>query len=127
MNKGIEFIKTFVKSDKQERLLYELQNPKKRENIFWRFAGSDIFKEGCLQKTDYMTADDLEAKLYQLNKSREVFYIGLSSVGEISLKKAVEKASLGEICVIYCGNGKGYYQGEQEVAKAPRYILSQKL
>ena len=49
MNRGIEFIKIFVRSNKQERLIYELQNPKKRKDLFWRFAGSDIFKTEYLQ------------------------------------------------------------------------------
>lgn len=125
MNKGIEFIKRFVISNKQERLIWELESPKKRKDLFWRFAGSNIFKTECLQEVDYMSTDELETKLYQLNKSKEVYFIGTSYVGEISLKEAVEKASSGEICVIYCGNGKGYYQGEEERANTPRYFLIQ--
>ena len=63
--------------------------------------------------------------MYQLNKSKEVYFIGASYVGELSLKGAVEKASCGEICVIYCGNGIGYYQGEEDRANTPRYFLIQ--
>ena len=125
MDKGIELIKRFVKSNKQERLIYELQNPKKKEELFWRFAGKDVFKMECLQETDYMPDDVMVKKLYQLGKSDEVYFIGESYVGEISLKEAVEKVSLGEICVIYCGNGIGIWQGEQEFAKTPRYLLIQ--
>lgn len=125
MNKGIEFIKRFVISNKQERLIWELESPKKRKNLFWRFAGSNIFKDGYLQETDYMSADELESELYQLGKSKVAYFIGKSYVGELSLKVAVEKASCGEICVIYCGNGKGYYQGEEDRANTPRYFLIQ--
>lgn len=32
-NKGIEFIKKFVKSNKQERLIWELESPKKRKGM----------------------------------------------------------------------------------------------
>ena len=69
MVKGIEFIKKFVKSNKQDRLIWELESPKKRKDIIWRFAGSNIFKTECLQEADYMSVDELETKLYQLNKS----------------------------------------------------------
>ena len=125
MVKGIEFIKKFVKSNKQDRLIWELESPQKRKDIFWRFASSNIFKTECLQKADCMSVDDLETKMYQLNKSKEVYFIGASYVGEISLREAVEKASCGEICAIYCGNGKGYYQGEEDRANTPRYFLIQ--
>lgn len=125
MNRGIEFIKKFVKSNKQDRLIWELESPKKRNELFGRFAGSCIFKTECLKKADYMSADELETKLYQLNKSKEVYFIGVSYVGELSLKEAVEKAFCGEICVIYCGNGIGYYQGEEDRANTPRYFLLQ--
>ena len=125
MDKGIEFIKKFVISNKQERLIWELGNPKKRKDIFWRFAGSNIFKDGCLREADCMTVDELEAKLYQLGKNKVVYFIGESCVEEITLREATEKADCGEICVIYCGNGKGYYQGEPEYVKTPRYFLIQ--
>lgn len=126
MNRGIEFIKIFVRSNKQERLIYELQNPRKRETLFWHFAGSDIFKTEYLYEVEYMPGDDLADMLYQFGKSKEVFFIGSSFVGETSLKEAVEKASSGEICIIYCGSGKGYHQGEEERSKAERYFLIQK-
>jgi len=125
MDRGIEFIKIFVRSNKQERLIYELQNPKKRKDLFWRFAGSDIFKTEYLQEVEYMPGDDLADMLFQLGKSKEVFFIGSSFIGEISLKEAVEKASSGEICIIYCGSGKGYHQGEEERSKTERYFLIQ--
>lgn len=125
MDKGIEFIKRFVISNKQERLIWELESPKKRKTLFWHFSGRNIFKNECLQKMDYMPVDELEAKLYKLSKTKVVYFIGASYVGEISLKEAVEKASFGEICVIYCGNGVGYYQGEEDRGNTPRYFLIQ--
>ena len=33
MDRGIEFIKRFVISNKQERLIWELESPKKRKDI----------------------------------------------------------------------------------------------
>ncbi len=49
--------------------------------------------------------------------------LGESYIGELSLKQAVEKALFGEICIIYCGNGVGYYQGEQDIGSSPRFLL----
>jgi len=55
-----------------------------------------------------------------------LYFIGESYIGTLPLKEAVKKAGTGEICIIYCGNGIGYYQGEQECGKPPRFLLFQK-
>lgn len=72
-----------------------------------------------------MPADELETNLYKLSKNNVVYFIGASYVGELSLKEAVEKVSCGEICIMYCGNGIGYYQGEEDCSNTPRYFLIQ--
>lgn len=52
-----------------------------------------------------------------------MYFIGEDYIGDLSLKEAVERASEGEICIIYCGEGIGYYQGEQEKGAPPRFML----
>lgn len=121
-----EIIKLFVKSNKQERILYEFKNVKKRENGIWRFSDPGVFKETCLNSIGYMSSMKLEKYLLQLNKNEKVYFIGESYIGEMLLKDAAEKADMGEICLIYCGNGVGYYQGEQEIGSPPRYVLISK-
>lgn len=121
----IEIIKKFVNTNKQERIIGELANPKKRKSVvFMRFPGPDIFKENCLQPVNYMSQDELEKKLFQLGCVQEVYYIGESYIGEMALKDAARRANDGEICIVYCGNGIGYYQGEQEYGSPPRFLLS---
>lgn len=53
--------------------------------------------------------------------------MGESYIGEISLKEAVENADGGEICIIYCGKGIGYYQGEQIIGAPSRFMLLAKV
>ena len=65
----------------------------------------------------------MEKHLFQLSGAREVYFVGESYTGILPLKQAVTKAHTGEICVIYCGKGIGYYQGEQEYGSPPRYML----
>ena len=50
--------------------------------------------------------------------------MGESYIGEIDIRHAAFNANRGEICLIYCGDGRGYYQGEECDGKPPRYILS---
>ncbi len=89
----------------------------------WRFVSPDIFIQAYLHKVQYMTGDEMEECLFKLSGVQDVYFIGEDYVGVLSLKQAVERAHTGEICIIYCGNGIGYYQGEQEIGSPPRFLL----
>ncbi len=124
----IEIIKKFVINNKQDRLIWELSNPKKRSKmVFQRLHDYSIFKNGCLQPVNYMWPDKLEECLLQLSGAREVYYMGLHYIGKLSLRDAVMKADECDICIIYCGNGVGYYQGEQSYGGTPRFIMRQEV
>lgn len=47
MNKEteVEIIKKFIVKNKQERIIWKLQNAKKRKKVFWHFDHPDIFKK----------------------------------------------------------------------------------
>lgn len=123
----LEIIKKFVDKGKQERIIWELGNAKKRENIMlMRFAGPNVFSAKCLQPVEYMSSAVMEETLLRLGGTKDVYYMGEGYIGELSLKEAVAEANAGDICIIYCGNGFGYYQGEQEIGKPPRFMLIQK-
>ena len=121
-----EIIKKYVIKNKQERILWELSSAKKRDQVFWRFAGSEIFKNECLQFTEYMAPGELEEYLFKLTHVNKVYFIGEDYIGEMTLKEATLKMSKGEICIIYCGNGIGYYQGEEDGGNRPRCFLIEK-
>lgn len=118
-----EIIKKYVKKNKQERILWEIKNPKKRSGVIWRFNRPDIFKENCLQPVEYMDKEIMKDFLIKNSNLMKVYFIGESFMGCLSIEEAAERANTGEICIIYCGNGIGYYQGEQEKGKPPRYLL----
>lgn len=123
-NIELEIINEFVNKRKQERLIYELGNSKKREHIMLnRFAGSEIFKKSCLQVTALKTLEKIHKELVRLSNADKIYFMGETYIGEMSLIQAIEKANNGEICIIYCGNGIGYYQGEQEIGSPPRFFL----
>jgi len=121
-----EIIKKFVNSNQQDRLLWELKNPKKRQEVFWKFAGTKFLKNNCMQPLEYMSEEEMEKYLLSFSNVKDIYFIGESYIGTLPLKEAVKKAGTGEICIIYCGNGIGYYQGEQECGKPPRFLLFQK-
>ena len=118
-----EFVRKYVKKEKQERLLWELGNARKRQSVFWRFAGPNIFKNACLHSISYMNGETLKKELFKSDKAEAVYYIGESHIGILSIESAIEKASMGEICIIYCKHGIAYYQGEQDAGNTPRFIL----
>ena len=119
-----EIIHTFVADNKQDRVIWELNHPKKRKDvIFNRFHSPELFKKECLQPMEYMRADLLEKHLLKLNPNKDVYFMGEAYIGETELRTAVERANQGEICIIYCGNGIGYYRGEEDIGGAPRFLL----
>lgn len=125
MNKETEseIIKKFIVKNKQERIIWELQNVKKRKKVFWHFDHPDIFKKEILYPSTYKDAENLEKLLYEMSGTRECYVIGECYIGTMQLRQACEEAWQGGICIIYCGNGIGYYQGEQEYGAPPRFLL----
>lgn len=119
-----EIIRNYVKDSKQERLLWELNSPKKRGKVIWKFAGSELFKSNCLKPTQYMSAKQIEMHFSTAVASNNVYFMGEDYIGQMTLKEAAQRAQEGGICIIYCGNGTGYYQGEQCSGKPPRFLLT---
>lgn len=70
-----------------------------------------------------MSSVELEDYLFKLAGFSDVYYIGEDYIGDLSLRQAIDHVFMGLICIIYCGEGVGYYQGEQEEGAPPRYIL----
>ncbi len=119
-----EMVKDFVDKNKQERIIWELSNSEKRKRIMInRFAGPNLLKRNCMREINYMSAKEMEKYFMQLRGGKDVYFIGESYIGALSLKEAVICADRGEICIIYCGEGIGYYQGEEEGGKIPRFLL----
>ena len=102
MNKEteVEIIKKFIVKNKQERIKKEILYP-----------------------STYKDAEHLEKVLYEMSGTRECYVIGECYIGTMQLRQACEEAWQGGICIIYCGNGIGYYQGEQEYGTPPRFLL----
>lgn len=120
----LEIVKMYITKSKQERIIWELSNLKKRETIMiQRLVSPEVFEKSCMRLVEYMSPEKLKMYLFQLSRAKEVYYIGEDYIGQLSLDKATMKANTGEVCIIYCGNGIGYYQGEQECGKPPRYLL----
>ena len=120
----LEVIRSFVKESKQDRIIWELNSPRKRDSVIWKFVGPEIFKNNCLIPTVYMSAIQLEKHLAPMLTRKNVYYIGEGFIGELTLNQAARKAQEGVICIIYCGNGIGYYQGVLSIGRPPRYMLS---
>ena len=119
-----EIVQTYIVKNKRKRILWELDNPKKREYIlFNRFLKINTWKKECFQPVEYLTSEKLSYYLAEKSKKKEVYFIGEDYIGPLSIKDAVERTEMGEWCMIYCGNGYGYFQGEGGCIKPARYLL----
>nr|WP_270514947.1 hypothetical protein [Coprococcus catus] len=107
-----EIVQNYIIKSKQERIEWELSHSKKRKDIIWHFHKPDIFKEACLHAVDYMDKEAMKNYLHKLSGAENVYFIGEDYIGKMLLEQAAERANEGEICIIYCGNGIGYYQGD---------------
>ena len=113
-----------IMPNKIEQEIVQTYNPKKREYIlFNRFLRIDNWKKGCLQPVEYLTSEKLSYYLAEKSKKKEVYFIGEDYIGPLYTKAAVARTEMGEWCMIYCGNGYGYFQGEGEFIKPARYLL----
>ena len=72
-----EIIKQYIKKNKQERMLWELNNPQKREEVIWRFSKPGIFIEKCLTPIGYMDKIHMIEYLFKLSGVSNVYYLSL--------------------------------------------------
>ena len=118
-----EIVKLFVQKQYQKRLLYEINSKKEYDTMWHYFHTEQKLKKECLEKIYYMDEKNLEKYLFQLTGKKEVYYMGIDVRIRMSLREASYQMAHGAVAIVYCGNGIGYYQGEEELADTPRYIL----
>ena len=71
MNKELEtaFVKNFIKKQYQERLLFELNSPKKREDFIWRFCHRTeviVNPQRIILKGTKIAKEDLDNEIKQI-------------------------------------------------------------
>lgn len=118
-----EIINCFFKKNKQERMIWELENPEKRKYFWNRIAHLTVLEESCLQVSEYKNYEELQQFLMEKSGRKEIYMIGESYIGEIAIEDAIDYLQKSEICILYCGNGIGYYQPEEDYGNFKKYIL----
>lgn len=97
-NIGQEIVQMYIVKNKRKRILWELDNPKKREYIlFNRFLRIDSWKKECFQPVEYLTSKKLSRYLTEKSKKKEVYFIGEDYIGPLPIKDAVERTRGGSI------------------------------
>ena len=71
-----EIIQKFIVKEKRDRLIWELSNSKKRNTVFWHFAGPKYFKQECLQSVAYMSENTMMSYLLKFRETKNVYFIG---------------------------------------------------
>ena len=119
-----EFVQLFVKKSRQERILWEIGSKKYQDHVIAaRFHDTENFQIAYLRPLDYHLLDQLYALLHPYCADDKIYYMGGRCIALLPLDSACDYAERGDICILYCGNGVGYYQGEQSYGPPPRYLL----
>ena len=109
-----EIISLFVRKNKRKRIRWELARKEKRENVLWmRFNHEHNLMDDCMIEVDQLSYGQIKKILFEMSKAKDVYYMGEDEIRCMDLNEAINRASEGEICLIYCGNGIGYYRGEE--------------
>lgn len=123
-----EILDNFVIKGKRKRIMWELRSEKKRNFAMWRFAHPHLLKPECIKPVKYSDPESIKEYLFKVKNYKEVYYFGYSFAGLVDVNQAAEMASEDLCCIIYCGEGFGYYRGEQYEgngigAAPPRFLL----
>lgn len=134
MNKDMEklIVKAFFDKRVQERVLYELFTPQKRDLALHRLCHSykKMLREKYMIEIPPPNSDPRDIyELLKINKTNEMCY-SLSfnkniDGKELPLQKALEQAvCFGFPSIISCLPGElAYFEAEQEYGSPPRYLL----
>jgi hypothetical protein len=118
-----EIIMFFFKKNRRDRMLFELSNSRKRSQFFWNISGTRELDEHVLRPIKDHNIESINACFRQLCSGNNVYYIGASFIGFCTCTQAIEQVRLADICLVYFGGGKGYYQGEIGVSGQNRFYL----
>ena len=125
------FVRTFIRKDRRERLLYELTTPKKRYDGLDRFChqANEVLDPSkiILEGSDLEKDPKFERFLNQHNEDCLVLSPAFYDDGQIlSLKEAVEFAIAFPDAVIIIGNGFSMVFTEPMKGGRDKYLLSEK-
>lgn len=127
-----EIVSCFLKKEKQERILWELQSRKKRSQVMWKICDTTLIDERCIHKVSYSSAEELIEECKKRGASMKPYIFRLDYIGslpqDISIPHAIEMVMDGwwNPCLLYLGNGVAYFQGMQEKGAPERCILLSK-
>ena len=108
----------------KKRINWELETPRKRDDGIWKVRSIKYLEEKTMYPVEYLALEKLKDKIIKLGGREPAYLISLSFVGELSIDEGIKMARNDDMgCVLYFGNGVGYYH-EGELEKFPQeYIL----
>ena len=113
----------------RKRLRYDFIDKKKeREDRYFRYHNGEYIDELLVvEKVDQMPEEYTVKRLLELGAEKRCFLLANGVSGVFTLEVGIEEAYIcGLGAVIYCGNGVGYFQGEQCYGSPERWILVNK-
>ena len=121
-----EFINLFISKDYKERLLYELNSPKKRDVGLDRFCHDFykmISKRALVESNKILTKKDLSLFF---NQTREVFMLSskFTNGAMVSLNEAFDYLQNEYYFLILYANNRAVVKAEYEGGKSEVYVLT---
>lgn len=129
MNINIEekFVMTFCEKRITDRLIYELNNPKKRTDALWRFSNHDQFikKSLVIDSSNKYTPSNLIAEIKKLSNSNKCYLLSPSFDGiEYSLFDGINKGFYEGLAVVFIiDSNTAVIKDEQAYGSPTKYIL----
>lgn len=127
-----EIVQNFVQKRSKERLRWELSSPKKRLGGMSKINKREYLDERKIYKIPHWSIDALMKQIFLLGGTRRTYYLSLDSYcqtddfpKEMDICDAISMARQ-EIggCILYFGNGIGYYHEGEPYDTHQEYILS---
>lgn len=119
-----EIVDNYYQKWCRKRIKWELETPRKRKDAIWKMRLVKYLEESTMYLIEYLTVEELKDKVLELGGKSQSYLISVGFVGELNFEEAIEMARNDDMgCILYFGNGVGYYH-EGELDKfPPEYIL----
>ena len=119
-----EIVDNYYQKRCKKRIKWELETPRRRRDAIWKMGDRKYLEEKRLHFVKYMSDKNLILKILEMGGTKRAYYMSIDFIGELTIEEAVRKAREDYWgCIVYFGNGIGYYH-EGELEKfPPEYIL----
>lgn len=119
-----EIVDNYYQKWCKKRLKWELETPRRRSDAVWKMRLMKYLEEKKLHPIEYLPEKELKKKILELGGTKKAYLISIYFIGELSVEEGIREARRDDMgCILYFGNGVGYYHEGELEKRPPEYIL----